>query len=663
MKLFFGADYYPEHWPKERQETDLKLMQELGLDVVRLAEFSWQKLETSEGEFNFTWLDEIINKLDEAGIKVILGTPTAAPPAWLIEKDETILPMDSQQRRTAFGGRHHACQSNKTLRKAAKRYVKAFAKHFGEHKNVVGWQIDNELGNSHHDLCHCESCEKAFQKWLEKRYKTIDALNDNWGTVFWSQGYNSFDQVSTPKWLVTGHNPSQVLDWRRFHSDLILDFHNEQLEIIRELSPDRFLTHNMMGFADTINYYDLGEHLDFSSHDQYPGGHFRGKVDHLPALMAAELDMIRGTKMKPYWIMEQQSGVTGWDVMGRAPKPGQLGLWSMQTVAHGADAIVYFRWRTCSVGTEQYWHGILPHSGIPGRNYKELQAFIKRNKPLLAELQGAMPKNDVAMLFSYDQKYAMDIQKNVPHLNYQAYFQKLYNAFYDLNIPVDVIGEHIDFKNYKVLVAPLQYLMSEDLAKKLEAYVEGGGTLVTTFRSGVKWTNNINYTDAPLPGLLSKVLGIEVPEYDPLDLETVAIKFGDESGTANLWADIIRPKSANVLASYASDFYKGDAAVTTNRYGEGEAIYLGTSIDDDLLKHLVLHLETNAGIEALATNADGLEVVERQTDTHRYLFVMNHSQDTLTFKADDAWTDYFGDEAIDGDTIPGNGYRVFKQML
>ena len=558
--------------------------------------------------------------------------------------------MDSQGRRVSFGGRHHACQSNATLRRAIASYVRAFAAHYGQNPTVIGWQIDNELGNSHHDLCHCESCEHAFQKWLEQRYETIDALNENWGTTFWSQGYNHFGQISSPKWLATGHNPSQMLDWRRFHSDLILDFHRLQHDIIRPLSPDRFITHNMMGFADTVNYYELAEQLDFSSHDHYPCGHFRPAVDHLPALMAAELDMIRGTKQAPFWIMEQQSGIAGWDVMGRAPKPGQLALWSMQSIAHGADAIVYFRWRVATMGTEQYWHGVLPHSGIPGRNYNELKQLIQRSKPLLNELKGAMPQARVAMLFSYDQKYAIDIQPNNSELRYQEHFQKIYNAFYRQNIPVDIVGEHVDFSSYTVVVAPLQYLMTPDLSTKFSDYVAAGGKLILDMRAGVKLANNINYSDGPLPGYLRELLGITIPEYDPLMADTVSLHWlnTDVYGTARLWADLIEidAPTCEALAYFASDFYAGTPAVTANRYGQGEAIYVGTEPDDRLLDCLVEYLSEQTDLGSLGTTAAGVELVERQTATKRFLFCLNHSGETLQLDLDPAWKPYLtGNEA------------------
>ena len=288
MKQFlFGTDYYPEHWPRERWETDAVMMRDMGLDVVRLAEFSWFNLEPKKGVYTFGWLEEAISVLGRAGIKVILGTPTAAPPAWIIESDPSIQPVDSQGRVRHIGGRHHDCQSNPNYRRHIERFVSAFADHFGRNENVIGWQIDNELGNSHEDLCHCPSCQKRFREWLKAKYGTVDALNRAWGTDFWSQGVQSFDQVLSPMLPVCGGNPSRELDWRRFCADLILDFHDLQARIIRSKSPGRFITHNLMGFHDKFRYNELAKELEFVSHDQYPGGHFIPDPSVVPAAEAA----------------------------------------------------------------------------------------------------------------------------------------------------------------------------------------------------------------------------------------------------------------------------------------------------------------------------------------------------------------------------------------
>ena len=337
----FGVDYYPEHWPRERWPIDARMMREAGIGLVRMGEFAWAKMEPAEGQFDFAWLDDAIGVLAAEGIQTVLGTPTATPPAWIIERNPEILPVDNTGAVRGFGGRHHDCQSNETYRVHIRRIVRAMAGHFAPDPHVVGWQIDNELGNSHRSLCFCDSCARAFRAWLRVRYKTIEALNQAWGTVFWSQTYSTFDQVPVPLPTPNSHNPSLLLDWKRFCSDLIVNFQRLQVAILREECPRQFVTHNYMGLFDKTNYFDLAEDLDFIAHNQYPL-HFR--KDRYPVApperLAATLDLMRGIKRKPFWIMEQQAGPSGWETVSSTPRPGQLRLWTHQAVARGADTIV-----------------------------------------------------------------------------------------------------------------------------------------------------------------------------------------------------------------------------------------------------------------------------------------------------------------------------------
>lgn len=631
-----GVDYYPEHWEKNRWLIDVKLMKDFGIDVVRLAEFSWYKIEPSEGKFNFEWLDEVINLMSENNIKVILGTPTAAPPAWLINKYPEIQPIDSSGRVRHFGGRHHDCQSNETYRKFITKYVTKFARHFGGNSNVIGWQIDNELGNSHDDLCFCNSCKKSFQNWLEIKYGTIENLNDKWGTVFWSQQYQNFEQIQPPKLTVTGKNPSQMLDWKRFHSDLIVEFHHFQSEIIRKYSHNQFITHNMMGFADTVDYFDLGEDLDFAAQDQYSGDEKA-----TPIKNAAKLDLIRGIKNQTFWIMEQQSGIIGWDLLSRSPKPGQLGLWAMQSIAHGADTIVFFRWRSCTVGTEQFWHGLLSHSGEPTRYYYELKKFSKEVKPLLNEIHGITPKSKVGIVFSYNQEYALTIQRHNPNLNYIDNVLSYYQALNRLSVSVDFVSEKNDFEDYDYLIAPLQFIISPDLESKYRKYVKNGGNLILTMRTGVKDEFNRCLDDTSLPGKLSDVLGISVKDYDCLLDDTVKIDFEKKAYTGRKWADIITLEGAEAVAIYKSDFYSGSPCITKNKYGKGMAYYIGTELEDDCV---VAFTEKLISERKKFKLIEGVEITQRNGAKKDYYFVLNHTDKNKKIELPPDWISYYKEQ-------------------
>lgn len=621
--IHFGTDYYPEHWSKERWETDARLMQEMGIQVVRMAEFSWHKMEPKEGVYDFAWLEEAIALLGGHGIKTVLGTPSAAPPAWMIHKHPQILPIDKQGRVRGFGGRHHDCQSNEVYRKYIENMVTAMAEQFADNEYVIGWQIDNELGNSHGDLCMCDSCCRRFRKWLQEKYKTVDRLNGAWGTAFWSQEYNSFAEVFAPRLTVTGENPSAMLDWKCFCSDLIVEFQQKQISVIRAKCPNHFITHNCMGFADKVNYFDLSKSLDFASHDQYPGGFYAIMPHEHNYYMAANLDMTRGFKHQTFWIMEQQSGMTGWEILGRAPRPGQLSVWAGQSIAHGADAVVFFRWRTCIMGTEQYWHGILPHSGNPGRRYVELKEMMKKMSPFMQKMEGSMPKAQVAIVFSYRQEYALQIQPHHPELHYVRQLMEYYQELYRRNVPVDFVQDTDDLSGYKLVLAPLQYLMTEKLCQRYFDYVSGGGNLVLTMRTGVKDEHNICMCDYELPGKLGELCGIEILDYDCL--RDVDVKISPV-GHGSKWSDIITLKGATALAEYASEFYAGSPCITKNIYGKGKAFYVGTEPKQDLMKKLMDILLQESGVETLGTSDEGVELCVREKEGQKWFFALNYNE-------------------------------------
>lgn len=640
MSIFFGVDYYPEHWPRERWETDASMMREMGLQVARLGEFSWARFEPRMGEFHFEWLDEAIEILGKNGISTVLGTPTAAPPAWIIEQNPEILPVDSDGLVKSFGGRHHDCQSNPAYREHVGRLVTAMAGHYRDNPDVIGWQIDNELGNSHENLCMCDSCKAHFQQWLKKKYKNVETLNREWGTCFWSQDYDKFEQVPVPRKTPTAHNPSLLLDWKRFCSDLIVDFQDFQVDIIREICPHHFITHNMMGLYDKTNYFDLGRNLDFASNDQYPTGYYFESGEGQPDFeISACLDFIRGVKKKNFWMMELEAGPTGGAIIGRTPRPGQLRLWTMHCVAHGADTIVYFRWRTCTVGTEQYWHGILPHSGIPGRRYEELKKTIAEMVPVMEDIHGVVTKAQVAVLFSYDQDWAFQIQPHHPELSYVDQIKKYYDGFYKRNVPMDFISEKDDFSAYRLVIAPLQILMTPELEEKFENYVSNGGNLVLTMRTGVKNINSVCELDRELPGNLGRLSGLVIRDYDCLlDMEVeVEWKNGRERGKARKWCDIVTLKGAEVLAEYKEEFYKDTPAITVNGFGKGKAFYIATEPDGPLMDRLADYLISELSLPNWGASPDGVELTVRNGRKNDYMFAINHTNKAQSLKIDQTW--------------------------
>ncbi len=636
----FGTDYYPEHWQRHRWKSDARLMSKAGIEIVRLGEFAWEKIEPDDGVFDFTWLDEAIDVLGSESIRVVLGTPTAAPPAWLVEKHPEILPVRHNGARVSFGGRHHNCHSNDIYRESVEIVVRSMATHYRDKEEVIGWQIDNELGNSHENLCFCDSCKYHFRAWLQRKYGSIDALNEAWGTVFWSQSYTHFFQIPLPVDTPNSHNPALLLDWRRFASDLIVDFQRLQLNIIREECPEHFVTHNLMGFFEKVNYFDLTRELSFASHDQYPLV-FSEDNGPIPdsSKTAMPLDFVRGLKHASYWVMEQQSGPAGWEIMGPTPRPGQLRLWSAQSIAHGADTVVYFRWRSCLFGTEQYWHGILPHSGDPGRRYEEVIRTIRDLKLVVEQVHGQIARAHVAFLFSYDQLWALRIQPHHPDLSYVDHMYGYYRELHNMNVPVDFVSKDDDLNGYNLVFAPMQYLITDELSTKIRAYIENGGRVVADIRTGVKdWNNRI--LPEMLPGPFARLFGLHVVDYDCLRGTAQYVRWGGDESTdepVEKWADVVELNGATALATFTRDYYRESPAVTEHTWEDGTAYYIATELGRANMRRFVSHVLEQAGIRGVIETPEGVEAVVRPGAEGHMLFVLNHTEINQSVSVPTGW--------------------------
>jgi len=452
------------------------------------------------------------------------------------------------------------------------------------------------------------------------------------------------------------HNPSLLLDWKRFHSDLITEFMQFQVDILREICPNHFITHNLMGFFNLVDYFKLSQNLDFVSHDQYPMGYFDNPQPMKePSVLAADLDLMRSLKKKTFWIMEQQAGPTGWEILGRTPRPGQLALWTAQSIAHGADTVVFFRWRTCAFGTEEYWHGILPHSGNPGRRYYELQKFIKEIKPFMADFKNSLPESEAAILFSYEQSWAFEIQPHHPDLSYTKQIRKYYKGLYNLNVPVDFISDNDDFTKYKLVIAPLLFMVSDELAKKLSEYVEQGGILVITMRSGVKEMNNRCHIESDLPGRLKVLAGVTVTDYDCLRDQDTGIRYNGRDYRASIWCDVLKSVDAECIGTYTEDYYAGEPAITINRFKKGMVYYIGTEPEQKLIDDFLADIVRKTGIERIYDIPADLEFVRRRTKDADYIFVLNHSGKTQKITCGENWI-----KLINGENLEPYGYALFK---
>lgn len=618
-----GADYYPEHWERKDWDSHARLMSDAGFNLVRLAEFAWHQLEPQEGRMEFGWLDDAIAVLRKQDIKVILGTPTAAPPPWLVYRYPDVLNVNQEGIRSEAGGRRNYCFTSPRYRELSRRIVTVMAQHYSDHPSVVGWQTDNEIGGP---KCWCGHCVTAFQAWLKDKYSSSDELNRRWGTCFWGQAYNAWEEIPLPRPGIARHSPAILLDHCRFHSEQVICFHDLQVEILRRLCPRHFITHNCMGFYNAVDYFVLGRNLDFISWDNYPGNMWgSGKA------AGAAADYMRSIKHKPFMVMEQRSGLTGGlEMFQSGDSPGQLRLWSYQAVAHGADAILYFRWRTSRFGAEQYWHGILDHHGQPGRRYLELARVGKEFGALGDKITGSQYEAPVGILIDPASRWALEIQKGNPAFDYLAHAGEYHAAFSYFHAGVEYYNPDDDFGRAKILVAPTLFLADESIAGRLEEYVRNGGLLVMTFRSGVKDPYGAIVNER-LPGVFKSLVGAYVEEYDcPIDDENCKIETSaplpKRAHYARIWRDQLRLQGAKAIARYKDGPFSGSPAAALNRLGQGQVVLAGFVGDRAFYRALAGWLLKQRQVKIEASPADAVEVALRTRGRERFYFVLNHAR-------------------------------------
>jgi len=613
-----GVDFYPEHWPRERWEVYARQMQEAGFSVVRLAEFAWAFMEPEEGRFDFALFDDALAVLHRHGLKAILGTPTAVPPVWLARKHPEIMRQDPSGKRAQYGVRKDQCFSAGAYRLGSLRITAAMAEHFKAAPNVVGWQTDNEFGTC---VCVCGACQAGFRQWLRAKHGTIDTLNDRWGTRFWGHLYRDWEEISYPDGN-DSHNPGHLLDWQRFGSALQVSFQAEQIAILRRTCPGHFITHNLMGLAQDVDYWELAKDLDFVSWDNYPGSRDAPAV-HWHAGLAA--DLMRGVKRKNFWIMEQSAGPLGWGDFGRNLRPGELGKIAWHQVAHGADATVWFRWRTCTVGREQYWHGLLGHDGEPRRRYREAKDYATAMRRVEAALDGTTTPARIALIWDYDSLWSLRWQKSFAQSDYTANAARWHRAFRELGHDVDVVRPGADLAGYTVVVAPMLHVLSDEHASQLAAFVRAGGCLVGDHRLAVK-DEHSRCHERCLPGLLMPVFGIRIEEYESIVKDTVYAVAGEAgSWSAQHYADWIIPDGAEVLGRYQPWHVAAYAAATRHRCGQGWAWYLGAVPKEDaILTTLAADVAAKAGLQARLVPPTGVEVSTRSGQGRELVFLVNH---------------------------------------
>lgn len=628
--MLLGVDYYPEQWDPALMDADLDAIREMGGNTIRIAEFSWHLMEPVEGRYDFSFFDQVIAMAKEKGLQVILGTPTAAIPAWLANRHPDILSRFENGQPRAFGGRHVCCYNSPRLYEYSEKIIRAMVRHYKDEPQIAAWQIDNEIGHEGSDLCWCPRCREAFRRFLRDKFGgDIHRLNETYGTAFWSQEYNDFDEIPLPAPTITTHNPALRLDWERFRSKSLCDFLDFQARLIREIDPRAVIIHDFPGggLDKHVDYSQAAKCLDVAAYNNYPV--WGGQKEPLPPHeIAFALDHIRGLKRKNFWITEAIMGAQGHDVTGYLPRPNQAKLWSWQSMAHGCESLLYFRYRGAAKGAEQFCYGILDTDNRKGRKFREVQSFF-REVPRYAQALETPIHSEVAIVYDYDSLASFRIQRQSLLLDCPGEMKKLYKTFFDRNVSVDVIPAEADLTGYKVVLLPQLAATKPEFQAKAERFVREGGTLVLTYRTGVKDSDNNLFFGEVLPVGWAGLAGVTVAETESLqDLNAFPIvgegAFAGATGYGGVFRDMLEVQDAEVLYRYGDSFYREFASVTRKRSGLGMVYYFGCSLDEDTTSRLMETILAECGIETVPS-PEGVEIVTRGGAGQRIRMLMNHN--------------------------------------
>lgn len=628
--MLLGVDYYPEQWDISIMEEDLANIKELGSNVIRIGEFAWHLMEKEEGKYDFSFFDTVIKKANEYGLKVIFGTPTATIPAWLVKKYPEILSEFENGEKRTFGGRHIYCFNSEVFYKYSEKIIRELANHYKDEKNIVAWQIDNEFGHEGSDECYCPKCHRAFQEFLRNKFNnSIDEFNKTYGTTFWSQEYNSFEEIPVPKKTITTHNPALRLDWERFRSKSIVDYSNFQVELLKSIIPDCVVIHDFPGggLDKHVDYSKVAQKLNVVAFNNYPvwGGQ---KEPIPPHEIAFGLDYIRGLKRENFWITEAIMGAQGHDITGFLPRPNQAKMWSCQGMARGCSSLIYFRYRGATKGAEQFCYGILDADNKKRRKFYEVKDFF-HNIIKYEDILEHPIKSKVAIVYDYDSLASFRIQKQSILLDCHQEMKKFYKPFYDSNIMVDIISEDKDFSEYKILILPVMIIWKKELTEKVKEFAKNGGIVVMTYRTAVKDIDNNLTLGEMLPVGYNDFVGAYVEEteslqeYNSLDLEGKGF-FNGIKGKGGIFRDMLVSKGAEVLFRYNDKFYDTFSAVTKNSYGKGKVYYIGCSPEEAILKLIVDDILNSAELQK-TLSPDNVEIVVRENGDKQIKIYINHN--------------------------------------
>lgn len=714
-ELIHGADYNPDQWtdmPKIIAE-DFRLMELAGMNSATIGVFSWKKIEPEEGVYDFAWLDDIMDRMAKAGKKVILAAPSGARPAWMDRKYPQVLRVSPERVRNLHGERHNHCYTSPYYRKKTVEMNTLLAQRYGKHPALYMWHVGNEYGGE----CHCDLCQEAFRDWLRKKYhNNIEELNQQWWTGFWSHGYSDFSEIESPS--LRGENSLHALklDWRRFVTAQTVSFFENESRPFRELTPQIPITTNLMGMYQAHDPWKLAPHMDIISWDSYPEwGRERKNETNVACETAFSHDIFRSMKQQPFYLMESTPSVVNWREINKLKKPGMHALASVQAIAHGADSVQYFQWRKSRGASEKFHGAVVDHYGKEDtRVFREVSALGEVIQKI-NEIAGSDVQAEAAVIYDWENSWAIgDMQGWRSPKLYDETVRQHYEAFRRLGIMVDVINETCPFDKYKIIAAPMLYLLRDGVAARLKRFAAEGGTLILTYGSGQVNENDLCYLGGVPGDGLMEAAGVRAEEMDTLyedernglrmlaedgteETETAeAVETGPGSSPAgrtgrkcyeiDSYCERIQVlDGCKILAEYTSDFYAGSPVLTRNNYGAGKCYYLAGRAETDFLVELYGRIAAETGIshgfwEAGGKNEtaekpidgadpgelpEGVEICRRAGAQGTYFFVLNFSgeQQEVPLPEERRFMDMLlGTEEKEKLTLDKNGYKILKKM-